>query len=82
MMNHYDRLRIAEQRGKQVILGYKKNSQFYKGILDIELTNEDYEEDKEKPSLALMTEKGLIEFAWEDIDFIADQRYLYLGEAV
>jgi len=80
-MNHYHRLRIAEHRGKSVVLG-TYDGKFYKGLLDIELTNENYEEDNENPALALLIDGNLEEFDWKDIDFIADQSYLYSGEAV
>jgi len=69
-MSYYEKLNLSNYLGHNVIIGLN-NGTFKEGILDIDLINEDYAEDDEKPALALQIGDKLIGFELEAILFIA-----------
>ena len=81
-MNYYEKLNISSYLGHNVIIGLNDGT-FYEGVLDIDLINEDYEEDNEKPALGLQIGERLEGIYFETIKFIANASDVrYAKEAV
>ena len=75
-MNHYNRLRLSAFGSEEVALCFYEGK-IIKGVIDICLTNEDWEEDGEKPALALLAEGKIVEYELENIDFIVRLNDVY-----
>jgi hypothetical protein len=69
-MNYYEKLNLSNYLGHKVIVGLSDGT-FHEGILDLELINEDYAEDDEKPALGLQIGERLEGIYLENIRFIA-----------
>ena len=69
MKELYEKLKIKQLLGHKVIVGVC-NGKFYEGILDMELVNEDFAEDGEKPAIGLEMKNHTEAIYWEDIKFI------------
>ena len=80
-MTYYNKLNIGSYFGQTLVVG-TDDGRYLKGVLEIDLLNEDWEEDGEKEAFVLRVDGKLIAIEMDTVHFITKTSDIeYMQEA-